>query len=265
MRDLVRHFNLPILQSANLPILIAALLITSPAFGQDAGANKEIRAHRINGESPSIDGRFDEEIWTAAQAIDDFTQQEPDNMAAPRERTVVQVAYDDRFLYVAVRCYAREAATISSGLGRRGSIPASDKLGIGLDPRHDHLTGYYFIVNPSGVQSDSSYFNDTREDSDYEAVWEVATSVTSEGWNAEFRIPFSQIRFAVSDGERSVWGFQVRRDVRETGEWDLWNATPRGTQGVVSRFGHLVFADRLVAAATHRADAVQPHPQRARP
>ena len=80
---------------------------------------------------------------------------------------------------------------------------------------------------------------------DYEAVWEVATSITSEGWNAEFRIPFSQIRFTVTDGEQSVWGFQVRRDVRETGEWDLWNAAPRGTQGLVSRFGHLVFSDRL--------------------
>ena len=157
MRDLVEA-----LQSANLPICQSPNSSRgppdqrSPAFGQDAGANKEIRAYRINGESPSIDGRFDEELWTAAQAIDDFTQQEPDNMAAPRERTVVQVAYDDRFLYVAVRCYARDAATISAGLGRRGSIPASDKIGIGLDPRHDHLTGYYFIANPSGVQSDSS-------------------------------------------------------------------------------------------------------------
>ena len=55
-------------------------------------------------------------------------------MAAPRERTVVQVAYDDRFLYVAARCYVRDAATISAGLGRRGSIPASDKLSIVSTP-----------------------------------------------------------------------------------------------------------------------------------
>jgi len=136
---------------------------------------------------------------------------------------------------------------ISAGLGRRGTIPASDRVAIALDPRHDHLTGYLFIANPSGVQSDVSLFNDTREDSDYEAVWEVGTSITSDGWNAEFRIPFSQIRFTVAEDERTVWGFQVRRDVRETGEWDLWNAAPRGTQGFVSRFGHLVFSDRITA------------------
>ena len=114
------------------------------------------------------------------------------------------------------------------------------------------------------MQSDSSLFNDTREDADYEAVWEVATAVTSAGWNAEFRIPFSQIRFSTTEGERSVWGFQVRRDVRATGESDLWNAAPRGTQGFVSRFGHLTFRRPPVAAAPRRAAALQPRQERAR-
>jgi hypothetical protein len=208
-------------------------------------SGKILRAFRITGESPKIDGRFDEEVWTSADRIEDFVQQEPDNMAAPGERTAIQVAYDDRYLYVAARCYVRDAKTISAGLGRRGTIPASDKIGIGLDPRHDRLTAYFFTSNPSGVQSDMSLFNDMREDNDYEAVWEVGTSVTPDGWNAEFRIPFSQIRFNVADGERSIWGFQVRRDIRASGESDLWNATPRGTQGSVSRFGTLVFEDRL--------------------
>jgi hypothetical protein len=216
---------------------------TEPLIAEKAG--KELRAYRITGDTPKIDGRFDEEFWLAADSIDDFTQQEPENMAAPSERTVVQVAYDDRYLYVAARCYVKDPSTISAGLGRRGSIPASDKIGIGIDPRHDHLTGYFFIANPSGVQSDLTLFNDTREDNDYEAVWEVATAVTKEGWNAEFRIPFSQIRFEVPDGQRAVWGFQVRRDIRQTGEWSLWVGAPRGTQGLVSRFGHLIFNDRL--------------------
>ena len=208
-------------------------------------ANKRLQAVRITGESPKIDGRFDEELWLTAPSIDDFVQQDPDNMAAPRERTVIQVAYDDRYLYVAARCYVRSPSSISAGLGRRGTIPASDKIGIGLDPRHDRLTAYYFTANPSGVQSDMSLYNDTREDNDYEAVWEVGTSISPEGWNAEFRIPFSQVRFTMPETGVSIWGLQVRRDVRETGEVDLWNAQPRGTQGVVSQFGELIFNERL--------------------
>jgi hypothetical protein len=239
-------------RSIRLKLLAAAVLLCIPWDTTLADqvnpetSGKQLRAFRITGESPKIDGRFDEEIWTVADRIDDFVQQEPDNMAVPGERTVVQVAYDDRYLYVAARCYVRDPKTVSAGLGRRGSIPASDKISIGLDPRHDRLTGYFFTANPSGVQSDMSLFSDTREDNDYEAVWEVGTAVTAEGWNAEFRIPFSQIRFTtVPAGEQSIWGFQVRRDIRETGESDMWNGAPRGTQGLVSRFGTLVFADRL--------------------
>ena len=239
-------------RSIRVKLLVAVALLGIPwdtAFADQINpesSGKQLRASRITGESPRIDGRFDEEVWTEADKIEDFVQQEPDNMAAPGERTVVQVAYDDRYLYVAARCYVRDPKTVSAGLGRRGTIPASDKIGIGLDPRHDRLTGYFFITNPSGVQSDMSLFNDTREDNDYEAVWEVGTAVTAEGWNAEFRIPFSQIRFTtVPAGEQSIWGFQVKRDIRQTGESDMWNGAPRGAQGIVSRFGTLVFNDRL--------------------
>ena len=136
-------------------------------------------------------------------------------MAAPRERTVVQVAYDDRFLYVAAfaatRAIPRRSARGSDGAA---AFPRATSITIALDPRHDHLTGYVFITNPSGVQSDSSLFNDTREDGDYEAVWEVATSHHVGGM--ERRVPHSRSRKFDSraEGERSIWGFQVRRDVR---------------------------------------------------
>src|SRR5204862_7008139 len=68
---------------------------------------KELHAYRVSGQPPHIDGNLDDEVWTLAQSIDDFVQNEPDNMAAPLDRTTVQVAYDDRALYVAVRCFTK--------------------------------------------------------------------------------------------------------------------------------------------------------------
>ena len=108
------------------------------------------------------------------------------------------------------------------------------------------------------MQSDISLFNDTREDNDYEAVWEVGTAVTAEGWNAEFRIPFSQIRFTMTEGERSVWGFQVRRDMRvdrRMGPVECRAARHAGHR-LALRPPHLRRSP--VAAATRRAAAVQP-------
>ena len=67
--------------------------------------------------------------------------------------------------------------------------------------------------------------------------------MTSEGWTAEFRIPFSQMRFSITPGERQrCWGFNMRRDIVGRAEVDRWVATPRGVNGFVSRFGHLRFA-----------------------
>ena len=204
---------------------------------------KELHAYHLTGQPPRIDGRLDDEAWTLAQSIDDFVQNEPDNMAPPRDRTAVQVAYDDRALYVAVRCYAKSASQITGGLGRRDNPPPSDLIRMSFDPRHDHQNAYVFEVNPSGVQNDYIFYDDTRQSPDYDAVWDVRTSITSEGWFAEYMIPFSQMRFTVQPGERTVWGFNLRRDIYTTGEYDRWVATPRGAAGFVSRFGHLIFDD----------------------
>ena len=203
---------------------------------------KELRAYPVGDRAPRIDGRLDDEIWNAADRIEDLVQNDPDNMTAPTERTVIQVAYDDRSIYVAARLYMTDVSKITTVLGRRDTNPRSDSIKITFDPRHDHLTAYTFDANPSGVQGDMTWFDDTRSSSDYDAVWEVRTEVTKEGWNAEFRIPFSQMRFSIAPGQESVWGFNIRRDIVGRAEVDRWVATPRGVNGFVSRFGHLTFA-----------------------
>src|SRR2546421_10157129 len=71
-------------------------------------AGKELHAFRIRGAAPRIDGRLDDEVWNQAQALEDLVQEEPDNMEPPTERTIVQIAYDDRYLYFAAHCYAND-------------------------------------------------------------------------------------------------------------------------------------------------------------
>jgi len=216
-----------------------------PAAADKVG--KELHALRISANPTSlrVDGRVDDEVWMRAQVIADLTQEDPDNMMPPTESTTVRVAYDDRYLYVAVQMAMHDESELRDGLGRRGSAPPSDRVFIAFDTAHDHQNAYVFEVNASGVQNDYLQVGDSGTNNDYEAVWEVATLRTGQGWNAEFRIPFSQMRFPSQPGNQTVWGFNIRRDVFARGEQDWWVATPRGAQGVVSRFGHLVFDDRL--------------------
>jgi len=230
----------------------ACLAAQSAQIGSDGEpaaqdrVGKEIHALRIDaGSIIRLKGRVDDEPWQRAQVISDLQQDDPDNMAAPTETTTVRVAYDDRYIYVAMEMLMRDPSQVRDGLARRGSAPPSDKVYVGFDTAHDHQNAYVFEVNASGVQNDFLQVDDTQNNNDYEAVWEVVTARTAQGWNAEFRIPFSQMRFPAQAGDRTVWGFQVRRDVFVRGEQDWWIAKPRGKEGVVSRFGHLIFDDRL--------------------
>ncbi len=238
-----------------LRALVAALtflLAPAAAFPQSGGepdvpekAGKEFHAYRIVGEPPAIDGRLNDEAWAHAQLIDDFVQNEPDNMAPPRDRTAVRIAYDDRTLYVAVECFTKDPSDITTGLGRRDNLPPSDLIRMSFDPRHDHQNAYVFETNPSGMQSDYLFYDDTRQSPDYDAVWDVKTTITSDGWTAEYSIPFSQMRFTAPPDGATVWGFNLRRDIYKTGGYDRWVVTPRGAIGFVSRFGHLIFDDAL--------------------
>ena len=87
---------------------------TEPDVPEKKG--KEIRAFSVGERAPRIDGKLDNEIWTTAQRVDDLVQNDPDNMAAPLERTVIQVAYDDRSRAVHVFQRGPRAARHPEGL-----------------------------------------------------------------------------------------------------------------------------------------------------
>ena len=60
-----------------------------------------LQAYRLtNGSEIQLDGRIEEEVWSRAVPITDFTQQEPVEGGVPSERTEVWVAYDEDNLYI---------------------------------------------------------------------------------------------------------------------------------------------------------------------
>ena len=206
---------------------------------------KVLHALRITGTPPSIDGRLSDEIWQLVEVGTDLTQRDPDNGKPMTDTTRVQVAFDERFLYVAVAALDSKPSDIAVGLGRRDETPPTDLITIGFDARHDHQTAYNFSTNPSSWQGDFTFYDDTNRDSDYNAVWDVRSQITETGWTAEYRIPFSQMRFSSSPDPGQVWGFNLQRFIRRKSESGTWVVKPRGERGEVSFFGHLVFDERV--------------------
>ncbi|HEX7239504.1 MAG TPA: DUF5916 domain-containing protein, partial [Longimicrobiaceae bacterium] len=222
---------LPAVLAAQTPQQPAASSAGADVHGGTAPVSRATRTDR----APRIDGRLDDEAWAAAVPITEFTQVDPVEGAPASERTEARVLFDDDALYVGVRLYDRHP--VSARLGRRDMpIGDSDWVGLMIDSYHDHRTAFGFDLNPAGVRRDEIKIIDV-DDNSWDPVWEGATSVDSAGWSAEYRIPFSQLRFSPRDEQ--TWGIQVERIIRRNQEYSVSAFTPKKERGGVPRYGHL--------------------------
>jgi hypothetical protein len=184
-----------------------------------------------------IDGRLNNEAWALATPIGDLLQREPNEGQAATERTEVRFVYDDGALYVGARMFDREPGKIVRRLSRRDGESSSDLFRVYLDAHHDHRTGVMLTVSAAGSLRDFWLSNDFDRDQSWDGVWDASVTVDGEGWTAELRIPFSQLRF--SPGDRQTWGVNVSRLIQRNNEEDWWAFVPRNDLRLTSVFGHL--------------------------
>ena len=218
-------------------------LKVQPVCSQEGGPvhpERTIRAISAREEPPVLDGVLDDAIWRRAPIATDFIQNDPQVGEPATEKTTFQVAYDDEALYVGVQCFDREPWLIEPRLSRRDYWLPRDEVSVVIDPHHDHQTGYYFNVGPSGFRHDGVLYGDASADRNWDGVWELKTSLHDRGWSAEYRIPYHVLRF--SPGESQTWGINVIRAINRRWESDHWILIPNDEENVVfvSRFGHLV-------------------------
>jgi hypothetical protein len=240
----------------NLILSAAATFAVSPLAAQANGGNggaaiaaterASIAATRAD-LAPIIDGRGDDAVWQTAPAQDGFREWRPTENGDPKQRTEFRVAYDPHYLYVLVRAFDTSPDSIISLMARRDDLPAADWLTVMVDSYNDKRTGFGFIVNPAGVKYDYAISNDSNEDDAWDAIWDVAVSRDAEGWSAEYRIPFSQLRFAPS--ENVTFGFMVSRMLQRHTAQLSWPIFRTSRPGYSSQFAELTGLTGLAAPA----------------
>jgi hypothetical protein len=230
-------------------LLLAALLfITTAARAQDptpgnggqppAATPAKVTLQITKGQGvPYLDGRDDEPFWQQIPMQGGFREARPTEDADPKQNTEFRIAYDETYLYVFARAYDTSPDSIIKLLSRRDDQTTSDQLGVMLDSYNDKRTGYEFIVNPLGVKADYSISNDGNEDQAWNAIWDVATRIDSLGWTAEFRIPFSQLRFELADN--MTFGFMIWRDLARHTAAITYPLYRQSKPGFPSQFGEL--------------------------
>ena len=222
------------MRTATLAVALLFPLIAA-AGAQADPEPPSMSALRIEAGEVTVDGVLDEEAWARAAVAEGFVQGGPDPGQPATERTEARVTYDGSAIYVGMRMHDR--GEITSALGRRDERVASDYASVIFDSYDDDRTAFQFETSPSGVQRDFLFYDDVREDRSWDAVWTVATSQDADGWTAEFRIPFSQLRYAAGDDQ--TWGLNFTREIHRLGERAAWAPLLPGEDGFVSRFGSL--------------------------
>jgi Domain of unknown function (DUF1083). len=220
----------------SLLVFFSTFFAAGAAFGANWPEHPVLRAVRAM-TGPVIDGDLSDAAWQNAPEFTDFTQHDPDDGKPPTMRTSIRIVYDDHAIYFGAKMTDTGRPTVL--LARRDTFNAqSDFLSINIDPQHDHLSGAAFTVTPANVQIDSILYNDIGEDGSWDGVWDSAVRIVSDGWIAEVRVPFSQLRFP--DQPTHVWGLNItRRTVRNNEVVRIVN-TRKGETGFVSHFADIV-------------------------
>jgi hypothetical protein len=228
-----------------LPCLMI-LLLSSGVSGQNAEkaepAKKQFKATEITA-APAIDGILDEEIWLKCPWTDDFVQHEPYNGRQASQRTEFSVLFDKDNIYVGIKSFDTNPDSIVNRLTRRDQVDG-DIVAIIFDSYHDLRTGFMFGASSSGVKFDQLFSEDgQREDASWDPNWWVKTSINQDGWIAEMKIPFSQVRFEKNSGQ--VWGLQVARILYRKNETVFWQHVPKDAPGFIHLMGEMTGMEKI--------------------
>ena len=199
--------------------LTIALLLCAPfAQAQDAkpATPESLPASaipRLQGDIV-IDGKLDDAAWQGAleQSLD-YEIQPGDNIPA-KAKTTVRIGYTDDAMYVSFKAQDPDPSSIRANLRDRDSMFNDDWIGVFLDTFNDNRRGYEFVANPLGVQGDlirDETNTNNQEDASWDGLWTSAGQLTAEGYEVEFRIPFTTLRFPTGAQDQR-WGISFIRN-----------------------------------------------------
>lgn len=189
---------------------------------------------------PELDGKLDDAVWKSADKLGPFVEfrrwREEDRTA--RFQTEVRFAYDDRFLYAAVRCEdpnPEGLITRMAGPAQNGETDDGVRFEFNLNADLENPSKYVNIVNAAGVH---------KEDFGTGGGSVVRTAVGRAGdaWTLEVAFPWKTLKNREPPEPGEKIGLNVRRFRSQfPSESSLWKPTHIWSKSVPWRWGWLIF------------------------
>jgi hypothetical protein len=191
---------------------ILFILLILNKIGASAHPEAPALALQRTEEPVVVDGRLEEDVWATADVLDRFFEVWPGDLTPPVVRTEARFAYDDCFFYVAIESYDPDPQSIRAPYVKRDRVTSDqDYVEFFVDAFNNRRSAYQFRTNPRGSKGDATFNEDTgREDFSPDFDFDVASTIQEDRWVAEFRVPFSTLRFP-KDTEQT-WAVLVYRN-----------------------------------------------------
>jgi hypothetical protein len=217
--------------------LLILILINLAFCGYSQTIEKKVYQTAFTKTAPELDGVANDSCWSKVEWSGDFIQTQPYENKAPSQQTKFKILYDDNNLYVFVRAFDTEPEKISRRISRRDNFDG-DMVSISIDSYYDQQTAFSFTAMASGAKGDEAVTQDGNNwDESWNPIWYLKTSIDDQGWCAEMKIPFSQLRFGKK--LEHVWGIQLMRHIFRSEERSTWQFIPKGSPGEVHLYGEL--------------------------
>jgi hypothetical protein len=195
---------------------LATLFLVNPTAlqAQNGTSGTEQRVPKVTSQI-EVDAVLDEDAWAQALSMDLNYEVRPGENIQPPVRTEVLLAYTDTHFLAAFRAFDPNPSAIRATITDRDGMYGDDWVALILDTFNDQTRTFDFFCNPLGVQGDQ--IEVPNGEGAWDAIWDCAGQITSEGYIVEMSIPFSSMRFQQSNGDQ-IWGFDAvrsySRDVR---------------------------------------------------
>ncbi len=245
---LLIHFRSILLLHITI-ILCNCIFIQNVASEQTSDTIKEASLLDINdyripmvltNENPMIDGYVDEECWSKAPVISNFTQVQPHEGSPPSERTEVRLLYNSGYIYVGIHAFDSQPENITARVMQRdGSMYFDDSVKMIFDTFHDNRNAFYFEINALGALRDALIMSGKSPNYNWDSIWDGKAAINKNGWSAELAIPIKSLSF---DPKGKNWGFNVERTIQRNREKIRWSA-PYRNKSIVELGDSGVLAD----------------------
>ncbi|VTR91327.1 photosystem ii stability assembly factor : Uncharacterized photosystem II stability/assembly factor-like protein OS=Pirellula staleyi (strain ATCC 27377 / DSM 6068 / ICPB 4128) GN=Psta_0929 PE=4 SV=1: PSII_BNR: DUF1083 [Gemmata massiliana] len=173
---------------------------------------------RLSETRPILDGKLDDDCWKAAKVMKlnaAATPDKPEEAKAfgERYRTESVFTYDDRYLYIGVKCshpVGKKVEPVTKRT-RDADLNGHDRVDILLDMDRDYQTYYRFQIDHRGCLAEDCWGDKT-----WNPKYHAAFQATDDGWTAELAIPLAELT-GEKPSHGKTWAMNVSRFVPGAG------------------------------------------------